>query len=288
MIEFSLEYALLLILFSALLPGALITLSLFRKSEFSFLEKIMVGLGFGIVLEGALPFLEFILLGIGFSHGLVLFNIGFLWIIGLVLFVYTKAYEDVSELKGLPADILKDPVKYVIPALVVLLFAMNFFIRIQSLSPIFQELDPYFYLDAAQQIITTGYNPLNDQTAWYPLETVSHRTVPFKAYLEATSYSLYTSGGGYNNYLLSLVANVFPPLMAALAIFFVYLGLRAWYSRGFAFGASAILSFVPVFIMKLMAGETEVQPYAFFGLSMFFCFFLWAYRKNDLKFAAFA
>ncbi len=288
MIVFSLSYALAVILFSAFVPGALIFMGAMRKAEFGLLEKIIAGFALGWILQGTLPFLEFMVAGIPFSYTLALANTAILYAIGIGLLAWSKAYEDI-KLPALFADMQKSPAKFVVPAFVILLFLINFAVRIQTLSPVFQELDPYFYAYIPQQIITLGSNPPTDLTAWVPDAVSTHRGVPIKAYAEATWYALYNGGtSNYDNNILDLVANIYPPFAAAFAGFFIYLGLRAWYREEYALVASAIASFIPIFILKLTAGEAEVQPYAFFGLALFICFLLWAQRKQDLRYMALA
>lgn len=288
MITFSLIYALALIFLSAFIPGAILSLGLMKKSDFTLLEKILAGFAFGWVLQGTLPFLEFVLLGVKFSYGLTLANTALLYIIAIGIFIWRKAQEEIPILEEFKISLQKDPFKYAIPTLLLLLFFVNFWVRIQTLTPIYQELDPYYYIYISQQIITQGFNPLNDQTAWYPEVQVSHRWAPINYYSLSAWYSLYTQGGEYNNYLLFLVGNIYPPLAAAFVAFFIYLGLRAWYAKEYALISSAVLSFIPIFLIKLMAGESEVQPYAFFSLATFICFLLWAQKKQDLRYMALA
>ncbi len=288
MIEFSLAYALAVIFLSSFLPGALLSLALLKKSDFSLLEKILAGFALGWIVQAFIPFFEFLVLGINFSYSLALLNTGIFYALSISLFIILKAYEDEELRFPDPNEILKEPAKYMIPAFVLLIFFLNFFVRIQSLSPIYQELDPYYYIYGAQQIATLGYNPLDDKTAWYPTVKVDHRWAPLKTYLEASWYVLYSQGGQYNNYILSLISNIYPPFAAAFAGFFVYLGLRAWYRKEYALIASVLASFIPIFILKTMAGGAEVQPYAFFAFSFFIAFFLWAQKKQDLKYMALA
>ncbi|MFA5076979.1 MAG: STT3 domain-containing protein [Candidatus Micrarchaeia archaeon] len=293
MIEFNFAYALSVILFSSFLPGALLSAAVFRKSDFSWLEKALIGAAIGWILQGTLPFLEFIILGVSFSHTLALANSAILYVLAAAALVLSFVKEPFRLPEFQPQQIASDYKKYIIPALVLLLFFLNFWVRVQSLSPIFQELDPYYYLYSTQQVVTLGQNPLDDQTSWYnphgiTPNTVNHRTVPLLTYMEATWYSLYSGSQGYSNYILSLVANLYPPFAAAFACFFIYLGLRAWCREEYALIASAIASFVPIFIMKLMAGEAEIQPYAFFALAMTFAFLLWAHKKQSLLYAALA
>lgn len=284
MIEFSLLYALTIIFLSAFLPGTVLSLALLKKSDFSLIEKILIGCALGWIISALLPFAEFVFFGIKFSETLVFVNIGLFYTFAISMFVWTKTKISAplfSELK-------KEPLKCVLPALVVFLFILNFFIRIQSLSPIYQELDPYFYIYVTQQIILEGSNNLDDKTAWYPELIVNHRTSPLLSYLEANWYTLYAYGKQFNNYILSLISNIYPPFAAAFAIFFLYLGLRAWYKPEYAFIASAIASFVPIFILKLAAGAAEIQAYAFFALAFFFAFFLWAHKTQNFLYMVFA
>lgn len=293
MIEFSLPIALLVIFFSAFLPGVFLSLAILKKSDFSLLEKLLIGFAIGWILQAFLPFAEFIFLNIKFSYTLTLVNIGLSYVLTVGAFVYFKAYEKLREEITSLSNILNKPAEYIIPFFVILIFVLNFFIRIQTLSPIYQELDPYYYIYIAQQVIVEGYNPFNDKTAWYPEIEINHRSNPFLSYLEASWYILYQNiqnpqNQVYDNYILSLIANIYPPFAAAFAVFFLYLGLRAWYRSEYALIASAILSFMPIFIIKLTAGEAEVQPYAFFALSMFLCLFLWAQKKQSIRYMVLA
>ncbi|VVB98315.1 Uncharacterised protein [uncultured archaeon] len=286
MIEFSLIYALALILFSAFVPGAIFALALLKKGDFSLLEKIIAGAALGWIAQGTLPFLEFVFLGIKFSSALAIANAAIFYIIAIGFFAWRKGYEDLA-LPNLE-EMQKDPMKYVVPAFIVIIFFLNFWVRIQTLSPVYQELDPYYYQYTVQQIAVQGFNPLDDKTAWYPLLSVNHRAAPIMTYMEAAWYALYAQGQQYNNYVLSLASNIYPPFAAAFAGFFLYLGLRAWYRKEYALIASAIASFIPIYLLKLTAGEAEVQPYAFFALAMFIGLFLWAQKKQNLLYSALA
>lgn len=301
MIVFSLENALLIIFLSAFLPGIILSFGINRKSEFSFIEKILLGAGLGWIIQGFLPFAEFVFLGIKFSYTLAVLNTILFYLISVGFFIHSKAYQDLFNSFNLvnlfnlfKLEELKNTIKqkgtafFIIETLVVLLFIINFLIRIQTLSPIYQELDPYYYLYVPQQIILYGYNPLDDKTAWYPEVITNHRTAPLLAYMQATWYVLYSSAQQYNHYILSLIGNIYPPFAASFVGFFLYLGLRAFYRKEYAFIASAIASFIPIFILKLMAGHAEIQPYAFFALSMFVGLFLWAQKKQSFLYTVLA
>ncbi|MBI5046804.1 hypothetical protein HZC07_03670, partial [Candidatus Micrarchaeota archaeon] len=151
-----------------------------------------------------------------------------------------------------------------------------------------QELDPYYYTYVAQQVLTFGFNPINDQTSWYPEIEVSHRTIPEISYLESIWYSFYTNNGAYDNLMLALVASMYPPIAAAMAVFFIYLMLSRVGKKEWALVAAGLAAFAPVFLYKLAAGEQEVQPYGFFSLMFFYAMYVIALKKKDLRFAVLA
>ncbi len=285
-------------------PGALLSFSLFRmtrtssstvekssdfsdKSEFLFIEKAFIGFGLAIVLIPAIPFLLYFFLGIQYTYDLALLSVGLFYLISIAAFAYTRTYEDViaffKENKLLA--LVKERKKLFVPILLLILLFVSFWIRFGSYSPVYQELDPYFYTDVAQQLISFGENPFNDQTAWYPEVEVDHRIVPELGYLEAIWYSLYTGGDEYDNMILANIASIYPAIAAMLAVFFLYLLIGSIYRREYGIIGAGIAGFAPMFIYKLMAGEQEVQPYAFFALAFFFAMYVLMLLKKDMKFA---
>ncbi len=269
------------------IPGALVSFSVFRKEKFTFLEKMFIGFGIGIISMPLIPFLLYFLGGVAFSGTVALASIAVFYAIALVSVACSRLYEDFK----LPEKTESVEIRYehMLSFALLLVIIVAFLIRLSSYSPVFQELDPYYYTYTAYQLLDTGYNPQNDGTAWYPDVEVNHRIVPELSYLEATWYSLYTGGGELNNLLLANIATVYPPVAAALAVFFLYLFMRATKHRELAIASAAIASFLPIFIFKLTAGEQEVQPYAFFALSFFYAMYKFSIsRKGDYKFAALA
>ncbi|MDD5022748.1 MAG: hypothetical protein PHU63_01115 [Candidatus ainarchaeum sp.] len=263
------------------IPGCLLSFSLLKEKNLLFFEKLFIGFAIGLVLLPLIPFILGIL-GILYSYTIAIFSVLIFYILSLILFIKEKTWE---EFKLPKLSYSKENLVAIV--LVVVVF-LAFWIRVQSYSPIFPDVDPYFYLYSTTQILTLGIPPLNDGTAWYPEVIVDHRYAPSLAYLESLWYSFYTSGGEYNNYLLSLVASFYPPIMAALAIFFLYLLLSSVYNREFGLIAASVASFIPIFIAKLAAGEFEVQPYAFFAISMFYAFYVLSIKNRDWKFTLLA
>jgi asparagine N-glycosylation enzyme membrane subunit Stt3 len=268
------------LLLSSLIPGAALSLALFRKHEgFGLVEKICIGFALGFVLLPLVPFLLYFLAGVKFTHDIAMLAVGLLYLVALAAVFITKTYEDFmpKEMKvRLSPELL-------IPAALIILLILTYLVRISSYSPIFQELDPYYYTYAATQLLSSGENPFGDSTAWYPDLNLNHRAVPMLSYLEAEWYTLYTGGGAYDNMLLADIASMYPPVAAVLSVFFIYLLVSVATKREWGLAAAGIASFVPVFVFKLAAGEQEIQPYAFFALMFFYAMYLLSVKRRDLR-----
>jgi len=265
---------------STLLPGIILSFSLFKKHEdFGSIEKLLIGFALGFVLLPLIPFLLYIIAGVQFGYTIAMISVALLYLIALVFFIKNKAYEGI-----IPNQIgFKIYPSHFVALSLIIILALTYLIRVGSYSPVFQELDPYYYTYTAYQILTAGYNPINDQTAWFPEVTVSHRSIPEISYLESIWYSLYSQGGKADNMLLADIASMYPPAAAVLSVFFIYL-LVSWASKKeWGVIAAGIASFVPVFIYKLSAGEQEVQPYAFFALFFFYAMYALAMKKKDIR-----
>jgi len=263
-------------------PGALLSFSLFRKSEFLFIEKSFIGFGLAIVLIPAIPFLLYFLGGVEYSYDIALLSVGLFYLISIVALIYAKTYQDLISFFR---ERKFNREKLLVSVLLLIILLINFWIRFGTYSPIFQELDPYFYTYVAQQLIVLGENPLDDQTAWYPEVEVDHRIVPELGYLEALWYSLYNGSNEYDNMLLATIASIYPAIAAMLAVFFLYLLISSVFKREYGLIGAGIAAFAPMFIYKLMAGEQETQPYAFFALAFFFAMYILMILKKDMKFA---
>lgn len=275
MISFDILSFLFWVAISILVPGAILGLGLFKK--YNYLEKILMGFSIALIILPLIPFFLYLILGIKYSFSVALFSIAIIYIGSIAIFILRKGY---NELK-----IPTISVEHGISVALFLILILTYLVRIGSYSPVFQELDPYFYVYPAQQLITDGENIPNDKTAWYPDVEVNHRTIPAISYLEAIWYSLYTGGNGYDNLLLSLIGGMYPPIAAVLAVFFIYLLVSTVASREYGLIAAGIASFLPIFIYKLAAGEMEVQPYAFFSMMFLFSMYAIMIVKKDLKYA---
>lgn len=278
MIEFNPFYLLFVMFVAFFIPGIIFSLGLLKKKDLPLFDKAGIGMGIGIIVPALISFLLF-LVGVNFSYEIALASVGLFYLIAIAVFAYEKGWEGIS--------FPKDPKLMLASLALALLMILSFWVRLQPYSPIFMELDPYFYMYITHQIIVHGGVPLTDNTAWYPLET-THRGVSVKPYGEAIAYELYTHGGEFDKYLLSNLAGSFPPVLGALAVFFMALLISAEYKREFGIIAAAVFSFIPMFLMKTMAGESEVQPFGFFAMAFFFAMYALAMKRKDRTFAALA
>ena len=284
-------FTLLAIVFACFfVPGALLSFAILRKESFLFIEKAFIGFGIAVVAIPAIPFLLYFFLGISYTYELALGAVGLFYLIAIVLFAYTRTYEDlISYFKEAKfKSLVTDWKKLGVPVLLLILLLVSFWIRFGSYSPVFQELDPYYYTYVPQQIIELGFNPLDDQTAWFPEVDVDHRIVPELGYLEAIWNSIYNGSNEYDNMLLADIASIYPPIAALLAVFFLYFLIGSYYKREYGIIGAGIAAFAPMFIFKLMAGEQEVQPYAFFALAFFYAMYALMITKKDIKYAVLA
>lgn len=272
---------------TAFIPGALVSFSVFRKSGFSFTEKLLAGFGLGLFLLPMIPFLLYLLLGIKYSYGIALASAAVFYLVSVLLFIVCRTYEDIGSLK-MPGEGISVSRGMTVSAAIILLVIVAFWVRLGTYSPVFQELDPYYYTYAPYQILLLGENPVDDQTAWYPEVVANHRIIPSLSYLEALWYSFYTGGAAVDNMLLADIASVYPPIMAALSVFFLYLFISSAFKREWAVIGAGIASFAPMLLYKTFAGEQEVQAYAFFALGLFLAMYAFMLKKKELKFAVMA
>src|SRR3989338_2419154 len=261
LIEFNPYLVLFWIFVTSFIPGAMLALALLKKHELRLFEKILIGAAIGLIIP-ALIALILNLVGILYSFNIAIFSVLVFYIISIYFFRKFKGYE-------LSFD-FKPTLDKIVPVVLFVIMFLSFWIRLQAYSPVFQELDPYFYVYSAQQLLTLGVTPFEDKTGWYPeVLSTNHRTGPALYFMEAIWYSFYTLGGEYNNYLLVLVANIYPPLVSSFIAFFIYLLVASHTRRSYGAIAAALISFMPIFVLKLAAGEIETQPYGFFTLSVF-------------------
>lgn len=280
-------YYSLLVLLSAIVPGAALGWPFLKKSELSALEKLLLCFFVGMVAAPTLLILENIA-GLKFSLYLVFANLFLLTAAGIFYGIRSGAFG--FKLPEIDLDAVLDAEfakKHAATAFLLLAVILSFWLRIQTYSPIYSELDPYFYVYGSGQIIREGAIPATDDTAWWPeIKTSGHRSFPsLKMYIEAQWYALYTSGGEYDNYLLFVTSSWLQPIVASLMAFGAYLLISPYYGRRYGILAAFLMALLPISIFKMSAGVNEAAPFGMMSIFMTFGVYAAALKKKDISLA---
>ncbi len=264
MFSFDSAFMLAVIFFANILPGMLLALGMLKNSKsLGVLEKLLIGAALGFILPEMAPFLlSFI--GVDFSYSLALASVALMYIVAIIAIAFSYKNENLAGL--LKFDGIKiEPLPVALSALLVILLFFSFTMRLSAITPIYMELDPYFYSYGAMYVVEDGSVPLHDSTAWWPENSSSHRAIPALIYLESMWYSLYTHGaaGAVDSYLLAQISNFYPPIAATLTVFFVYLIFRMGFNKETGLAIAALLSFMPSYLYKTLSGVYEAQPMSF-------------------------
>ncbi|VVC01306.1 Uncharacterised protein [uncultured archaeon] len=281
-------YYSLLVLFSAIVPGTAVGWPFLKKTGLSVLEKLLICFFVGLTVVPALLAIEG-MAGIGFSLYLVFANLLAVSAAGIFYGIRSGAFG--LKLPEIDLDAVLDlefAKKHAATALLLLAVLLSFWLRIQTYSPIYSELDPYFYVYGTGQIIRDGAVPMTDDTAWWPeIKTSGHRGFPsLKMYIEAQWYALYTSGGEYSNYLLFTTSSWLPPIAAALMAFGAYLLFSAYYGKRYGILAAFLMALLPISIFKMSAGVNEAAPFGMMSIFLAIGVAAIALKKSDAKLAA--
>ncbi|MCX8195291.1 MAG: hypothetical protein N3G22_04270, partial [Candidatus Micrarchaeota archaeon] len=280
-------YHSLLVFISAIIPGFAIGWPILKKSDLSMLEKLLICFFVGMVLGPTLLIVENVF-GLKFSLYLVIVNLFLLTAVGIFYGIKEGAFS--FKPPQLDFDALVDlefAKKHAASFFLLLAVLLSFWIRLQPYSPIYSELDPYFYVYGAGQIIRFGEVPPTDDTAWWPeLKNTGHRpSVPLKVYIEAQWYALYTKGAEYNNYLLFVTSSWLPPIAAALMAFGAYLLMSSYAGKRFGLLAAFLMAFLPVTIYKMSAGVNEAAPFGMMSIFLVAGLYASALQRKDINLA---
>ncbi len=174
--------------------------------------------------------------------------------------------------------------------ILLLLMALSFVTRIVNIgvAPNYFEFDPYYDMISAQYILTYGYQLLYDHSAWPTLANGTiHRIQPIVPYLEAYWYDLANthaaSATSVDTTLLSLVSSYYPPIMAALLVFVVFMLLYHEYGRFPALVGASIAASMPALITTFIAGEQLLEPWGIFAMFFFYAAYLLAVNNTKEK-----
>ncbi|MDE1851523.1 MAG: hypothetical protein KGH69_02440 [Candidatus Micrarchaeota archaeon] len=149
------------------------------------------------------------------------------------------------------------------------------------------EFDPYFDMLSTGYIVTYGFQPYYDHSAWpvVPGGTL-HRIEPVVPYLEAFWYEL--AGPSPNSTsidtgLMSAVSSVYPPLVAALLVFAVFMLLYHQYGKWPAMFGGALAAAMPALITTFIAGEQLLEPWGIFAMFFFYASYMLAVSNPKEK-----
>ena len=273
MFEFDALTFSLIVLFSALIPGLLVGMLLLRKSALGLMEKVLLSFFIGLLIVPTLLFLEE-MAGVHFS-----FNLALIDLLGVVMIsICAWGYLLVKGDTGFSLPKISLSWETALPFLLLFALLLAFWIRLQPFSPVYSELDPYWYVYGTAQVIQLGYEPVSDDSAWWPEVQSVHIGLPLKKDLEAEWYALYTRGGAYDNYLLFTTSSWEPPISAAMLCFGAYLIVSSIYSRRYGVLVAFLLAVMPISIFKMSAGVNEASPISM-GL-LFLCLGVLAYSLS--------
>ena len=278
------------ILLSILVPGLALAFPFLRKSGLSLLEIACFGFALGLVVPTTISYSANVLLAVPFSLSLTIISALLTTLIGIAIFAfeYKKSPEAFKfEMPAMWVHPKRDAVAIILLAIVFLAF----FIRVQSFGSFFYEFDPYYYMYIARQLIVLGHVPQIDWTAWYPGAT-GHGSILLTGYLEAGWYAIVTGGAsgvsGYNNLLLSSIANIYPPIAGAFICFFAYILVKEEYGKITGILAAGFMAVTPRLIEKFAAGEAEITPWGMFSSFFFVAAYALAVNRNDKRMAVLA
>jgi asparagine N-glycosylation enzyme membrane subunit Stt3 len=265
---------------SIFIPGFLLALALLKKTKMHLAEIAVFGFILGLIFPPLLLF-AYSFFGILYTPQLAIINIILVTVIGFLLCMNEGALSI-----ELSFDYRRDAVWVLL--LFIMLFA--FWVRVQSIGPIFYEFDPYYYDQVTQFILTQGHAPKTDDLAWYP-NLDWHRHPPIVSYLEAQWYAIHgyvTNNQQFNNYLLSTVAGVYPPVVGALICFLVFIVISEEYGMKYGLIGAVLVAIIPRTIEKFAAGESELQPWGVFAAFLFYATYAIAVSRKDKRFAVLA
>ena len=281
------------------IPGALVSYAFLKKTKFSQIEKWILSVLFSVHIVPIITILEFVFLGIKFSTNLVFIN-SILVLFGGIIWIIKEKYnvwkDFIGEFRGIgkswkeltskgtkwTSAVTKD---WIFAILFILILLGAFYVRFATAwNTRFFEFDPYWYDEVTQTLITTGTLPTHSDIAYYPL-TKSMRDYPMIHFMTGGWYTTYQFFAGipYNKDLLILTAQLYPPLVALLAVFLAYLLFKEKYGRGIGLIAAGLFAFTPQLIEKLAAGVSEQQPYGIFAAMLIFAFYFIASERKDNK-----
>ena len=178
--------------------------------------------------------------------------------------------------------------------LIIMLLAFTMRIVNIGVSPVFFEFDPYFDMMSTHSILTLGYQYLLDPSAW-PIVAAgtSHRIQPLIPYLEAYWYDLANAlvahNSAFSTSLMSYTASFYPPIVAALLAFAIFMLLYHEYNPYIGLIGASLTATMPTLVSTFIAGEQLLEPWGIFTLFFFFAAYMLAVKNmKSVRFAILA
>ncbi|OIO28489.1 hypothetical protein COX86_04140 [Candidatus Micrarchaeota archaeon CG_4_10_14_0_2_um_filter_60_11] len=285
--------ALFLSLTVAIAPGFVLGLALLKGVQLARWEKFFLALCAGMIVVPLMCFLEFFLFGAEFGLALIFINALLALAAGIAAMYLQRQFPE--TLPDLPKVSQASAAKWLktnwVPLLVILFALIGFYVRFATAhSTTFFEFDPYYYDKLTQEIVRNGHAEMYSSDAYYP-EQAFRRYAPLVQYVQGSWYSLYelfAGLGGYSQENLILVAQLYPPIVAALLSILAFMLVKDEFNEIVGLASAAFFALTPQLIQKLAAGVNEQQPWGFFTAMLIFALLILAVNRKSLRLAGFA
>ncbi len=288
----TLVLAISVILFA--IPGIFLSAALFRRTSLDWLEKGLLGVVLSCVAMPVLAILELVFFAIKFNGMLLFANFLLLVLVAIVAYAYQGMPKLEFHRPRIPFldgkfEWEKDK-NLVFGAVLLILLLITFWVRFApAWADNFFEFDPIFYSHVTEILAKNGVIPAESSEVYYPL-TKDLRVYPIVPYLGAHIYAIYHAivGGPFIKSDFHLVIEIYPPLMAILTSFAVYLLFRRQANDWIGLIAAGTLATMPQLVSKFGAGVNELQPWGLFSAVFVIAATFLAMSQKSYRFAVLA
>tara|TARA_Y100000310_G_scaffold345815_1_gene470402 strand:- start:16349 stop:19057 length:2709 start_codon:yes stop_codon:yes gene_type:complete len=142
-------------------------------------------------------------------------------------------------------------------------------------------LDPYSFLRYAQQIVETGSVEKLDGARYFPFGYETNRENIFVSYFIAYLFKFMNF---FNSDLtLNHVDVLYPPIAFSIGLIFFFLLVRKIFDYRIALLASFLLTVIPTFLYRTMAGFSDKEALATMFMFMALYFFFSAWKSKNFR-----
>ena len=142
-------------------------------------------------------------------------------------------------------------------------------------------LDPYSFLRYAEQIVETGEVVAHDTKRYFPLGYDTSAENIFVSYFIAYMFKFLNFFN--SSFTLNYVDVIYPPIVFSIGLIFFFLLLRKVFDYRVALLASFLLTVIPTFLYRTMAGFSDKEALATMFMFIALYFFTVAWRSYKLK-----